>query len=288
MPLMLPTVMSIGEDHNMYIVGHVLIWHSQTPAWVFRDAVGELTCRDTLLKRMKDHIFTVVGRYKGRIDSWDVVNEAIDDNGDMRQSLWYQIIGPDYVEKAFEFAHEADPGALLVYNDYSLPNKERREGVVKLVGSLQEKGIQVDGIGMQGHYLLEYPDPVELEKSIEAFAALGTEVEITELDITVLPRPMRYMGADIATNFELKKELDPYNEGLPDSMQTVLARRYEEYFKVFVRQADHIGRVTFWAINDGQSWLNYWPIRGRKDYPMLFDRDNKPKKAFYSVIGTAD
>ncbi|MFZ5941627.1 MAG: endo-1,4-beta-xylanase [Bacteroidota bacterium] len=276
-----------GEEHGMYIVGHVLVWHSQTPAWVFRDEKGDLVNRDTLLARMKDHIQTVVGRYKGRINSWDVVNEAIDDAGGMRKSLWYQIIGEDYVAKAFEYAHEADPDAVLIYNDYSLPNENKRNEAVRLIRSLQEQGIHVDGIGMQGHYLLNYPDPAEMEKSIEAFAALGVQVMITEMDITVLPRPNQYMGADISVNYDLKKELDPYAEAFPDSMQTVLADRYAELFRVFVKHSEVIGRVTFWAINDRQSWLNYWPIRGRKDYPVLFDRDNKPKKAFYSVIKTA-
>jgi endo-1,4-beta-xylanase len=272
-------------EHNMHLQGHVLVWHSQTPRWVFQDAAGNLTTRDTLLMRMKDHIYTVVGRYKGKVNGWDVVNEAIGDDGGFRNSLWYQIIGEDFIEKAFTFAHEADPDAELIYNDYSLPNPVKRDGVVNMVKDLQSKGIKIDGIGMQGHYHLENPPLEEIEASVEAFAALGLQVSFTEVEVTVLPVPGDDAGADISTKFEMEEWLNPYREGLPDSVQNVLAMRYKALFGLFLDHSDQIDRVTFWGVHDGVSWKNNWPVRGRTNYPLLFDRQGNPKPAFDAVIG---
>jgi endo-1,4-beta-xylanase len=275
---------AFGEENNMYIVGHVLVWHQQTPEWVFQDASGKPASRDTLLKRMHDHIATVVGHYKGRVDCWDVVNEAIDDNGEVRKNAWYNIIGIDYVEKAFEYAHEADPDAVLLYNDYSLPTPMKRNGVVKLISSLKEKGVKVDAIGMQGHYHLDYPLLSDLDSSITAFSKIGCKVMFTELDINVLPFPTEQLGADIALNFKYDKKYNPYPDALSDSMQTVLANRYAEFFKIFISHADVIDRVTLWGVEDGGSWLNYWPIHGRSNYPLLFDRKYKQKPAYWSIV----
>jgi endo-1,4-beta-xylanase len=279
---------SFAEQNNMYIVGHVLIWHQQTPEWVHQDKNGKPVSRDTLLNRMHEHIQTIVGRYKGKVDCWDVVNEAVDDDGTIRKNFWYNIIGEDYVEKAFQYAHEADPDALLIYNDYSLPTPVKRDGVVKLIRNLQAKGIKVDGVGEQGHYHLDYPDLKDLDSSISAFSALGIKMMITELDVNVLPFPTKQFGADISLNFELQKEFNPYVNGLPDSMQFVLANRYADFFKIFIRHKENIDRVTFWGINDGQSWLNYWPIQGRTNYPLLFDRNYQPKKAFWELVSLTD
>ena len=272
-----------GEQNGMYIVGHVLIWHSQTPQWVFNDEMGKQVSRDTLLRRMHDHIQTVVGRYKGRVNCWDVVNEAIGDDGNFRESLWYKIIGPDYVQKAFEYAEEADPEAILIYNDFSLATPVKRDGVVKLISGLKTKGVKVDGIGMQAHYHLDYPFLNELEASIVAFANLGCKVMFTEMDINVLPKPNDYHGADIAMFFKYDSINNPYPKELPDSMKKVLADRYAGLFEVFIRQHDNIDRVTLWGIQDGNSWLNFWPVRGRSNYPLLFDREYKPKQAFWAV-----
>ncbi|MBN1953262.1 MAG: endo-1,4-beta-xylanase [Bacteroidales bacterium] len=273
-----------GEKNRMHLVGHVLIWHQQTPEWVFLDESGNQVTREELLRRMEEHITTVVSRYKGRIHSWDVVNEAIDDDGSFRQNNWAKIIGEDYVQKAFEFAREADSNAILIYNDYSLPTPEKRDGVLKLIKGLQEKGIRVDAIGMQGHYHLDYPDLDDLEASIVAFAELGCKVHFTEMDINVLPLPVENTGADIALNFAYDEYLNPWPDGLPDSVETALAERYAAFFKLFNKHKDKIDRVTLWGIQDGSSWLNYWPVQGRSNYPLLFDRDYKPKKAFYSVL----
>ncbi len=279
---------ALGEENNMYIVGHVLVWHSQTPFWVFYNEDSSKVNRDTLLNHMRRHIHTVVGRYKGRVDCWDVINEAVDDDGNFRDNIWAQIIGRDYVQKAFEFAREADPGAHLIYNDYSLPNPVKRDGVIKLIKEIQDNGVQVDGIGMQAHYHLDYPDLTELEDAIVKFSELGVKVSITELDINILPFPDEAKGgADVRMTMEQKKEYDPFSRSLPDSMHTVLANRYKEFFEIFVKHKDKIDRVTIWGIHDAQSWLNYWPIFGRTNYPLLFDRKYKPKPAYDTVISTS-
>lgn len=279
--------MAFAEKNNMHIVGHVLVWHSQTPDWVFQDAKGKPVNRDTLLNRMHDHINTIVGRYKGRIHSWDVVNEAIGDDSEMRKNQWYNIIGDDYVQKAFEYAHNADSSAMLIYNDYSLPTASKRNAVVQLIKKLQSKGIKVDGVGMQGHYHLDYPFLYELDSSIAAFASLGVKVSITELDINILPFPLENFGADVGMKFEIHDSLNPYVNGLPDSMQVVLANRYIGFFNIFLKYKENIDRVTLWGINDGQSWLNYWPIPGRTNYPLLFDREYQPKQAFWKLVELA-
>jgi endo-1,4-beta-xylanase len=274
----------LGEKYQMYIVGHVLVWHQQTPRWVFQDKGGNLVDRETLLHRMREHIHTVVGRYKGRIDSWDVVNEAIDENGEWRKNIWYQIIGKDYVQKAFEYAREADPGAKLIYNDHSLPNPEKRDGVIKMVRELQSKGVKIDEIGMQGHYLLYYPGLDTLEECIVAFSELGVNIALTEMEVSVLPFPTEEVSADISLNVELQKKYNPFPDSLPHSMQQKLADRYADFFKIFLKYKDKISRVTIWGIYDGQSWTNNWPIRGRTNYPLLFDRQYQPKVAFDALI----
>ncbi len=276
-----------GEKNGMFMVGHTLVWHYQTPAWVFQDDAGNPTVRDTLLQRMRDHIFTVMGRYKGRVQCWDVVNETMGDDGQIHKNRWTEIIGEDFVQKAFEYAREADPGAILVYNDYNLTHQAKREGVIRMVKELQENGVEVDAIGLQGHYGLDWPSMQDLETSILAYSELGTSVMITELDVDVLPRPTGRQGADLNYTEEFQAKYNPYTEGLPDSVQVMLADRYAEFFKLFVRHADKVDRVTLWGVHDGQSWLNSWPIRGRTNYPLLFDRQYQPKHAYESVMKTA-
>jgi endo-1,4-beta-xylanase len=235
---------------------------------------------------MKKHIFAVVGRYKGKIKGWDVVNEAIMENGELRDSPWRKIIGDDFMEKAFEWAHKADPDAELYYNDYNMFHKGKVERVVKLVKDMQAKGIKISGVGLQGHWGLDYPTLDELKAALDAFSQLGVKIMITELDMDILPSPSKYTGAEISTNFELRKELNPYPDVLPDSMQTVEANRYAEFFNIFNDYKDKISRVTFWGVNDTYSWRNNWPVRGRSAYPLLFDKNFNPKPAFYEVIKT--
>jgi len=278
---------AFGEVNHMFVVGHTLVWHHQTPKWVFEDEKGNALTHDALLQRMHDHIQTVVGRYKGRIRGWDVVNEALEDDGTLRQSAWMKIIGKDYIEKAFQFAHEADPAAELYYNDYSLENEPKRKGAIELIRRLQAHGVPVAGIGIQGHDNLEWPTAEQEDATIVAFAALGVKVMITELDVNVLPSAAASGSADLSVKGASTADLNPYTRGLPDSVQQVLTKRYADMFRVFVRHRDVIKRVTFWGVSDHSSWLNNWPIAGRTNYPLLFDRDGKPKPAFEAVIKVA-
>jgi len=273
-----------GIDNKLFITGHTLIWHSQAPDWLFVDKQGNDVSRDVLIQRMRSHIHTVVDHYKGIIKGWDVVNEAILDNGTWRESKFYKIIGEDFVKLAFEFAHEADPEAELYYNDYSMAKKGKREGVVAMVKSLQEQGIRIDGIGMQGHISMDDPTIEDFEKSIVAFSELGVKVMITELDLTVLPMPNMNAGADVALNFEFKKELNPYVNGLPDSISVKITKRYQDFFTLFFKHSDKISRVTLWGVSDAQSWRNYWPVEGRTDFPLLFDREYKAKPIVEKII----
>lgn len=274
-----------GQKNKMFMVGHTLVWHSQTPGWVYQDHQGKDLSRDALMERLKDHIFTVVGRYKGKINGWDVVNEAFEDNGEWRQTKYFQIIGEDYIEHALRWTHEADPGAELYYNDYNMWHSGKVAVVVKMVKDLQEKGVPIDGIGMQGHWGMDYPPLDELDAALKAYSETGLKIMITEMDIKTLPEPGPDTGADISKNYELQARLNPYPDGLPDSMQTKLANRYEELFKMLLKYKDNISRVTFWGVHDGVSWCNNWPVRGRTDYPLLFDRQLKPKPAFYRLTG---
>ena len=274
---------AFGEKHHMFIIGHTLVWHNQTPTWVFQDGKGNQVDRETLLKRMRDHIHTVVGRYKGRIKGWDVVNEALNEDGTLRQTPWMKIIGEDYLVKAFQFAQEADPNAQLYYNDYSLENEPKRKGAIELITKLKASGVTVYAVGLQGHDKMDWPTVQQQDATIAAFENLGVKVNITELDIDVLPRAVRSQGAEITLTADNGDKLNPYAQGLPDSVQQALASRYADLFRVFLKHREAIDRVTFWGVTDGDSWLNNWPVRGRTSYPLLFDRAGQPKPAFYAL-----
>jgi endo-1,4-beta-xylanase len=276
-----------GERNGMFIIGHTLVWHSQTPRWVFQDAAGAPLSRDALIQRMHDHIATVVGRYKGRVQGWDVVNEAVEEDGTMRRSPWFNIIGEDFVALAFKFAHEADPAAELYYNDYSIENAPKRNGAATLIRKLQAQGIHVAAMGLQGHDKMTWPTVGQQDSTIAAFAALGVKVNITELDIDVLPAATRSLTADVGLRAGLEASTNPYAGSLPDSVQQALAARYADLFGVFLKHRDVIDRVTFWGVADADSWLNNWPVRGRTSYPLLFDRRHQPKPAFDAVMQTA-
>ena len=280
---------AFGEKNGMFIVGHTLVWHRQTPDWVFEDEKGNPVDRDTLLQRLREHIHTVMGRYKGKIKGWDVVNEAVNADGSMRESKWLKIIGQDYIAKAFQYAHEADPQAELYYNDFSLENEPKRNGAVKLIQELQRRGIKVAGVGLQGHNKLDWPSMEQQDATIVAFAKLGIKIHITELDLDVLPAVSEDIGPSLKLTDELQPKLNPYTSGLPDAVAKEQARRFADLFAVYLKHRDVVDRVTFWGVTDGDTWLNNWPVRGRTNYPLLFDREGKPKLAFDAIVavGTA-
>ena len=273
-----------GQDNGLAVIGHCLIWHSQPPVWMFTDERGDTVSRDVLIGRMHRHISAVVGRYKGRILGWDVVNEIFNDDGTFRDTPYYRIIGPEYVELAFKFAHEADPNAELYINDYSLAKPAKRDAVCRIVRELKSKGCRVDGIGMQSHNGLDYPDLDEYEKSIDAFAACGVKVMVTELDVNVLPNPEKFGGAEISQNFKYSEALNPYKNGLPEDVEKEFEERYLDIFNIYYRHRGQISRVTLWGVTDTSSWLNDFPVPGRVNYPLLFGRDNKPKPVVDKII----
>ncbi|WP_281637946.1 endo-1,4-beta-xylanase [Flavobacterium marginilacus] len=268
-----------GEKNKMFIHGHTLIWHSQLARWM-----SEIKDSTEMKAFMKDHITTIVSKFKGRINSWDVVNEALNEDGTYRKSVFLNTLGESYLADAFKLATQADPKVDLYYNDYNICEPKKREGAIRLIKYIKANGGKIDGVGIQGHWRLDSPSLEEIEKSILAYSELGVKVAFTELDITVLPNPWDLQGADVNQSFQGSAKMNPYPKTLPDSIQTKLAERYASIFKLFLKHKDKISRVTFWGVHDGQSWLNDWPIKGRTNYPLLFDTNLKPKKAYNSVM----
>lgn len=270
-----------GTKHGMFVVGHVLLWHQQTPAWVFAGEGGRKLDRETALARLKAHIDAVVGRYHGRIGGWDVVNEALEEDGQLRKTPWLEAIGEDYIAKAFEYAHAADPGAELYYNDYNLWKPAKRDAAVRLVQGLRAKGLRVEGIGEQAHWGIDDPPLDAIDACLAAIRVSGTTPLITELDMDVLPRDPDMWGADLSKKAKIKTATNIYPDGLPPEMQEKLARRYADVFALFLKHG--VGRVTFWGVTDATSWLHDFPIPGRVNYPLLWDRDGREKPAFAAV-----
>jgi endo-1,4-beta-xylanase len=273
------------EKNKMFAIGHCLVWHAQTPRWVFQDEAGNALTRDALLARMKDHIMTVVGRYKGRIKGWDVVNEALADNGTVRddpRGPWFRIIGQgdpdkqyDHIENAFRWAHEADPDAELYYNDFGLEtSKAKCDAAVAIVKHLKSKGLRIDGVGLQLHGSLTHPSADGLEYAITSLAAAGAKLMITELDIRTQTRG--YRGADVSRVSRATTN-DP--AAAAAETQKKLADKYAEIFSVLLKHKKDITRVTFWGVYDRTSWIG--------GSPLLFDRDCQPKEAFFAVVKTA-
>ncbi|NLW83109.1 MAG: endo-1,4-beta-xylanase [Phycisphaerae bacterium] len=285
-------MVDFAEKHNLFLIGHTLVWHNQTPDWFFRDDDGNPNTPQAQIKRMRQYIETVAGRYAGRVDAWDVVNEVIDNDGSYRPTVWVNSIGSgdELVKLAFKFASEYAPDTELYYNDFNAWRPAKRDGIVRMVKMLQAEGIRIDGIGIQGHWGLNYPKTEYIEAAIDAYAALGVKVMITELDIDVLPltKEGQIIGQGMMDpQFQLeefKAFLDPYPNGLPDSVQRQLTDRYVELFRIFYDNRDKIDRVALWGVHDEMSWKNDYPIPRRTNYPLLFDRDRRPKPAFQAVL----
>ncbi len=272
-----------GSKHNLHMVGHTLGWHSQIPDSVFKNKDGSYISKAELEKKQKDHITTIVGRYKGKLAAWDVVNEAVGDDNKMRESHWYNIMGDDFLANAFNLAHEVDPKAHLMYNDYNNERPEKRQATVDMIKRLQKRGVPIHGLGMQAHIGIG-TNMQDFEDSILAYSALGLKVHLTELDIDVLPSVWNLPVAEISTRFEYKPERDPYTKGLPKDIEEKLAKAYESLFKILIKHKDKVDRVTFWGVSDDASWLNDFPIKGRTNYPLLFDRNQSPKSAYFRLL----
>jgi endo-1,4-beta-xylanase len=286
---------AFGEAHGMFLVGHTLVWHNQTPDGFFQSAEGQPLPQAQVIAQLQDYIATVAGRYAGRVQAWDVVNEVIGEDGGYRPTRWVEAVGDGdtLVRLAFAAAAEAAPDTELYYNDFNTWRPEKRAGIVRMAKRLQAAGLRIDGIGMQGHWGLNYPPIEEIEASIQAFAALGLKVMITELDVDVLPltREGQVIGTALQhPQFQLpefERYLDPWPDHLPAEIERQLADRYAELFALFLRHADVIDRVTLWGVHDGMSWKNGYPIPGRRNYPLLFDRERRAKPALSAVLQAA-
>jgi endo-1,4-beta-xylanase len=269
------SIVAFATRNNMRIRGHTLCWHNQVPGWLFKGADGDTVSKEVLLQRLKQHIITVVGRYKGKVYAWDVVNEVISDKKEefYRNSAWFRICGPEFIEKAFVWAHEADPGAVLFYNDYNEIDPMKRARILQMVSALRDKGIPVHGIGLQAHWAIDQPSADQLEQTLKDFSSLGLPLQITELDMSVYPKEHE------ARARQSKDTSAVYS----DSIAGLQAAQYKMYFEKFRKYKKNITGITFWNVSDRYSWLDNFPVRGRKDYPLLFDASLQPKRAFHEV-----
>lgn len=273
------SIVAFAERNGLRLRGHNLCWHNQAPNWMFVDKDGKTVTKEVLLQRLKDHITTVVNRYKGKLYAWDVVNEAISDKPDeyLRPSKWYQICGEEFIAKAFEYAHAADPNAILFYNDYNEISAVKRAKMYRLVKGLKDAGVPIGGIGLQGHWAINEPSRSQLDSTIKQFADLGLKVQITELDISVYPKEH---------NARERRPEDADTTFTPEKQQRQIDE-YKTIFEVFKKYRKVISGITFWNVSDRRSWLDGFPVRNRKDYPLLFDRNLQPKAAFWEVVKTA-
>jgi endo-1,4-beta-xylanase len=278
-------------ENNLTIVGHTLVWKNSAPEWFFKDEKGNTISREILILRLKDYIKTVVSRYKGKISYWDVVNEAVDvfksdDNKSyaaLKPSPWYDIIGEDYIKIAFEAAHDADPNCKLIYNDYNMYQSEKTDFIIDMVNNLKSEGVPIHGIGSQGHMFLNHPSLDKVEYWLRKISDANIPLHITELDVSVLPNAWKHRGASVEDRFDLAQKYNPYPNFIPSSKLKQQAKRYKSLFKLFLKYSHTIERVTFWGVWDGNSWRNYLPMKGRTDYPLLFDRNFKPKPAYFTL-----
>lgn len=262
-----------GRDNGIRLRGHTLVWHGQCPDWFFRDGDAD-TSHDRLLSRMREHIGTVVSRYRGRVAVWDVLNEVLRDEGGLRESRWYRIAGEDYIPAAFFAAREADPAARLVINDYNLESSEAKaDTMTALLEKLIRDGVPVDAAGLQMHLNL-FTDMELLRKNVRKIADLRRlkpdfRLEVTELDLSC------YRWGDSAADLCWTEELE-----------RAFREKYTELFHLFLEleREGILDTVVFWGLNDGVSWLNGFPVR-RKNYPLLIGRENRLKQAFFDVAG---
>jgi endo-1,4-beta-xylanase len=275
-------LVAYAKKNNMKVTAHTLIWHSQTPAFL-----RGIRSSDSIKQYFVNHITTVASRYDGKVYSWDVVNEALNEDGTLRNSVFLRNLGEDYIVEAFRLAQKAAPNTLLYYNDYNIEQPKKRAGAIAIIKKIQAAGVRIDGVGIQGHWHMDNPPLADIEQSIKEFAALGIKVAFTELDLSALPNPRgRANSADIGNTAQYNDQINPYTKSFPDSAQQKLAKSYADIFNLFLKYKNDVSRITFWGVDDGQTWLNDFPVRGRTNHPLLFDRQFQPKPAFYSVIET--
>lgn len=261
-------MVDFAMNNNMKMRGHTLVWHQQTPDWVFESTNGGKATREELLANMENHIKEVVGRYKGRIYCWDVANEVIDDkDAYIRKSKWLDIVGEDYIEKAFQYAHHADEKALLFYNDYNATEPAKRDKIFRLVKDLLDKDVPVHGIGLQGHWNIYSPSIDQIKEAIELYASLGVTLQLTELDISMYNNE-DHLGLQVPTA----------------EMLELQAQRYEEIFGLFREYKECISGVTFWGVADDYTWLDNFPVKNRKNWPFIFDTNYQPKDSYKNII----
>lgn len=280
-----------AKQNNMFTVAHTLVWHNQTPDWFFTNSKNEPNTPAEQLEQMRKHIELVAGRYKNKVDAWDVVNEVIADDGSYRPTVWVNRVGDGdtMVKAAFKYAQQYSPNTELYYNDFNAWRPEKRDGIIRMIKMLQKEGIRIDGIGIQAHWGLNFPKMQYIEQAIDAYAALGIKVMITELDIDVLPltKEGQITGTDMMKpQFQLEEfetYLDPYKNGLPSDVEAQLNARYKALFELFYTKRDKIDRVTFWGLHDGMSWKNDYPIPNRTNYPLLWDRNLNPKPVIKTI-----
>jgi endo-1,4-beta-xylanase len=275
-------LVAFAKKNNMKLNAHTLIWHSQLPAFM-----RHMQSADSVRQYFVNHITKVASRYDGKVYSWDVVNEALNEDGTLRKSIFLDKLGDDYIVEAFRLAQKTSPHSKLYYNDYNIEQPKKRAGAIDIIKKIQAAGVRIDGVGIQGHWKSGNVPMADIEESIKEYSALGIDVMFTELDLSVLPNPWDKTTADVSATAQGSAKMNPYQKGLPDSAQQLLAKSYADLFTLFMKYKKEIGRITFWGVDDGQSWLNGFPIKGRTNYPLLFDRNFKPKPAFYSVIAKA-
>jgi len=267
-------IVAFARTHHLKIRGHNLCWHEQTPGWLFKNSSGEPVSKDSLFNRLRSHIQTVMGRYHKDIYAWDVVNEAVSDKPSelLRKSPWLTICGPSYIDSAFWYAHRADPAAELYYNDYNVVFPEKARRIYTLLKGLKQRGVPITGIGIQAHWSIYQPTEAELRNTLDLFKSLGLKIQITELDVSVFPWEKNKRGL-------LPKDKIVY-KGAVEQKQAAF---YKMIFKVFREYKGTITSVTFWNVSDKDSWLNYYPVPGRRNYPLLFDSTLQRKPAYQAV-----
>ncbi|WP_438038948.1 endo-1,4-beta-xylanase [Sorangium sp. So ce128] len=284
-------IVNFAVTNKMKVRGHALVWHSQNPAWLFSNGSGGTVSRQTLLTRMKNHISNVVRHFRGKVYAWDVVNEAMMEDGSYRtgnladgqRSRWHEILGESYIAEAFKAAHEADPDAKLYYNDFYNYIPAKQQGIYNMLKGLLDQGVPVHGVGLQAHLNIEpstvttnqavHQNVANMGKAIELYSSLGLDVQVTELDISLYIPGVTYNQSTFYTTATFT-----------DALKAKQAARYREFFELFRKHKSVITGVTFWGIADDNTWLSEFSS-GRKDFPLLFDVNHNPKPAYDAVVG---